>query len=478
MDVRCYGGRPGGLENAMFRKPKAASVHTEPPQDPCETTVPSAAVADAVARLSRHEYAEFLADETAAGRLLAPAARAVHDRFERVFMGIVDAWVRQTAPMMAVAGLKRDMQSLEERSHAMAAAAEEMSASVQEIAKTSDGVAGEATQANAAVSASATAVERGVSLIASTAHSVDSLTERMQELGRASTQIDEILELIEAIAKQTNLLALNATIEAARAGEAGRGFAVVAGEVKALAKQTTEATEEIRNRIGTLQTGVDSIREGLADSVAHVTESAEVIGEAGNHITTVRGQVDTVSRRMSEISAILQEQVAATEEITGGVALSAKMADQAIAAVDTLSGEVDQSSQMVRDQLAEFSEHPDARAMLQLAKSDHASFKKRVIDSITGRDNWKAHEVPDHHNCRLGKWYDKQSDPSITGLPAFRRLVEPHKRVHEAGRLVLEHAANGDIDAAFQKALELDSASVDVIAGLDAVYQTLGDGQP
>ena len=77
-------------------------------------------------------------------------------------------------------------------------------------------------------------------------------------LGANAVQIGKVVELIQGIAAQTNLLALNATIEAASAGEAGKGFAVVAGEVKELAKQTAQATDEIRQRVLSIQQGTGS----------------------------------------------------------------------------------------------------------------------------------------------------------------------------------------------------------------------------
>src|SRR6185369_12057360 len=90
--------------------------------------------------------------------------------------------------------------------------------------------------------------------VATTAVTVaESTTATVTKLGASSVEIGEVIKVITSIAAQTNLLALNATIEAARAGEAGKGFAVVANEVKELAKQTAEATEDISHKIGAIQ---------------------------------------------------------------------------------------------------------------------------------------------------------------------------------------------------------------------------------
>jgi methyl-accepting chemotaxis protein len=131
-------------------------------------------------------------------------------------------------------------------------------------------------------------------------------TERTDDIFRslaASTQeIGAVVVLITGIANQTNLLALNATIEAARAGEAGRGFAVVAGEVKALAQQVAQATENIRGQIDLMQ--------------ASAQDAARVIGEVG---TTVR-EIDQAS---ASIAATVEQQQVATHEIAANVAVAA-----------------------------------------------------------------------------------------------------------------------------------------------------------
>lgn len=110
----------------------------------------------------------------------------------------------------------------------------------------------------------------------------DAIRESEQELGLLRGEIDKVARVaqqIEAIAKQTNLLALNATIEAARAGDAGKGFAVVAGEVKALARQTSQATTEIAETLRTLgnqaermathaKTAIDVVEGAIAEARA------------------------------------------------------------------------------------------------------------------------------------------------------------------------------------------------------------------
>jgi methyl-accepting chemotaxis protein len=124
----------------------------------------------------------------------------------------------------------------------------------------------------------------------------------VQELDEAAARIGDVVKLITDIAEQTNLLALNATIEAARAGEAGRGFAVVAGEVKALAGQTSRATEEIGAQITGMQRATQR-------SIATITAIEQTIREIGN-----------IS---SAIAAAVTEQGAATQEIARSVETAA-----------------------------------------------------------------------------------------------------------------------------------------------------------
>ncbi len=121
---------------------------------------------------------------------------------------------------------------------------------------------------------------------------------QVQSLAEAATKIGDVVKLINDIASQTNLLALNATIEAARAGEAGKGFAVVASEVKSLANQTARATEEIASQIKSIQ----GATQGAVAAIAAIT-----------------GTIDQISEISAAISAAVEEQGAATQEVTSNI---------------------------------------------------------------------------------------------------------------------------------------------------------------
>lgn len=159
----------------------------------------------------------------------------------------------------------------------------------------------------------------------------------MNELGNASQEIGQVIKVISSIAQQTNLLALNATIEAARAGEAGKGFAVVANEVKELAKQTAEATEDIISKINNVQSNSDL----AVESIAGVNQAIDQVSEISIRTAS---SVEEQSATANEVSRIIEESRVAVEGVAtviAGVneaaAQSAAGAEQTLAAASELS---------------------------------------------------------------------------------------------------------------------------------------------
>jgi methyl-accepting chemotaxis protein len=138
-------------------------------------------------------------------------------------------------------------------------------------------------------------------------------TATVNRLSEAARRIGDVVKLITDIAEQTNLLALNATIEAARAGVAGKGFAVVASEVKSLANQTAKATEEISTHIGEMQhTTDDAVQaiEGITRTIGSISESAATIATA----------VEQQGAATREITQAVQQAADGTSEVSGTMA--------------------------------------------------------------------------------------------------------------------------------------------------------------
>ena len=227
----------------------------------------------------------------------------------------------------AIDGMRSNAGVLTHASEDMTAASHVMSANAEETAVQSNVVAAAAEQVSRSVQTVATASEEmaaSVREVARQAHQAARVaTDGVQmaetanasviKLGEGSKNIGNVVKVITSIAEQTNLLALNATIEAARAGEVGKGFAVVANEVKELAKQTSQATDEISQRIETIQNDINA-------TVKTIDEVSSVIKQMSSIQTTIAGAVEQQTVVSQEIGRNLTEAARGTSEIARNIA--------------------------------------------------------------------------------------------------------------------------------------------------------------
>ncbi|HKP98365.1 MAG TPA: methyl-accepting chemotaxis protein [Fibrobacteria bacterium] len=198
---------------------------------------------------------------------------------------------------------------------------EEMSASIREISKST--------------SESVRVAESAVKMAEST--NVD-----VTKLGAGSEEIGEIINLITSIAEQTNLLALNAAIEAARAGEAGKGFAVVANEVKELARETAKATQDIKRKIGAIQ----SSTKGAIESISEIGNIIRQISDIQN---TIASAVEEQTVTTNEIAKSVSEAARGSGEITNSISGVAQAAQSTANGASDTKKASEELSKMLSD---------------------------------------------------------------------------------------------------------------------------------
>ncbi len=233
---------------------------------------------------------------------LSTLAGQTADKSDRV-SGSAETMNRNMASMAAA--MKESATNI----NLVSTASNEMNSTIDEIAKNAENA-------------------RGVSSEAVT--QVKTASKNMMELDNAARKIGQITEIITGISEQTNLLALNATIEAARAGEAGKGFGVVANEIKDLAHQTANATDDIKQQISDVQTNAK-------------TTISEILG--------ISKIIETINEIVAAIATAVEEQSAVTREISGNIAQIAKgvsevntTVTQSSVTVTEITGEIEEVS--------------------------------------------------------------------------------------------------------------------------------------
>ncbi len=173
------------------------------------------------------------------------------------------------------------------------------------------------------------------------------------QLAESADQINEVVDLISQIAEQTNLLALNATIEAARAGDAGKGFAVVAGEVKNLARQTGEATDDIAGRIRDIQ----KVTNDTVDSIQSISQTISDMNAIATEIAGGMEQQEATTREMAGNAASAARDTQKTHESVSRVADITSQTREASDSALERAGEISERADQLQKQVNQFLDH-------------------------------------------------------------------------------------------------------------------------
>ncbi|WP_052263280.1 methyl-accepting chemotaxis protein [Geobacter pickeringii] len=399
-------------------------------------------------------------------------ARSLNEMINKIFasinhvVSIVDT-VKEKAEQTALATREQSLQASQ-----IATAAEEMSQTINDVA--GNAVVASETSAEAMKTAleGKERADGAVETIERVHNATAGLSAMIDRLNGSAAEIGDIVTVINDIADQTNLLALNASIEAARAGERGRGFSVVADEVRKLAERTIKATAEISAKIGTVQKESELTRRSMSEASGEVGRATEYIREVGaslRHIldeaSTARDQITRIATAVEQQSATAQEMAQNIEKTSASAAAMERMSTEVKDAVYRLSG-IDEE---IRNSTVGFKTEVSGLLMLELAKTDHRIFVNKLGSCLNGGKKIDVGQIPDHHTCRFGTWYDGEGKTLCGAAPSFRAIDAPHERIHALAREAATACNSGDKARAGKIYEEMEEISGTIVTLLDHI---------
>ena len=269
--------------------------------------------------------------------LLALEAAAIHDS-EGNYEAPMISWRVITQEVTLARSVSDVVDVIASAATELQATAEQLATNATDTSGKSGAVAAACEELGASIREIGTQVQRAADITGNAVNEAKQSSELLNGLADSVGQIGDFVKTIQEIASQTNMLALNATIEAARAGEAGKGFAVVA-EVKALANQTANATDQITRQIATVRGSTEA--------------AVKAIGDVSETITTIN-EVTTA------ISSAVEEQSAATMEVNSNVVAVSESTDDTgrmSSELEKAAAELAQQSEAVKQKVQDFMEH-------------------------------------------------------------------------------------------------------------------------
>lgn len=348
----------------------------------------------------------------------------------------------------------------------IATAAEEMTQTINDIARnaaaaadTSNNAMSTAQQGKDVADGAVETVNRVYTCTVDLASSIETLNNRVGEIGN-------IVTVIKEIADQTNLLALNAAIEAARAGEQGRGFSVVADEVRKLAERTIRATNEISGKITAVRADSESTSKSMEDASAEVSRATEYIRQVGDSLNRIVESVKGVSDQITHIATAVEEQSSASEEVKQNIDKTSEIAREMEDMSRNVMTEINKMTgitEELRGMTAGVKTRSGALVMIHIATNDHKNFVGKIHSHLANEARLEPDKLPNHQTCRFGKWYYSQGREICGNLPSFGRIEPVHEKVHKVAKEAVAKTNSGDAGGANRLFKELETASGDMI---------------
>lgn len=229
-----------------------------------------------------------------------------------------------------------------QRTHSLATATDEISSRLTELSNTTNTLRAQSSDTYQSAKSGADTIKTVLSSISDTVNIVTTTSHQLNELGRLSKNIDNVIAMINDLASQTNLLALNAAIEAARAGEAGRGFSVVADEVRALAEKTVDATSKITDIVNTIQQSTQT----AISTMENGQDNLKIIGDNGSKAEEAMRDIEhnamTGSHSTDSMAAAIQDVASTALQMSKEMEQIAQQLNQDTGSIDVLADKTKQ----------------------------------------------------------------------------------------------------------------------------------------
>lgn len=417
----------------------------------------------ALQALIKQDYSYCLDGEGEVFDLLRKLTSTLQEKSQNDMRAVVELSVEANETATFSAQMFHSLRKVDSQAQIIAAAGEELTATVREIGAYGENIFKQSEEAEQASVDGEASYKNVVKKMNEITDAVSATSSRITNLNILSDNIADILETIKKISSQTNLLALNATIEAARAGDAGKGFAVVANEVKILSGQTAQATEQIADIIQNLRDEMSSIMQSMDKRSQAVSEGKDSIADLSQKINVIHKKIEGVTDDTRNISHTLQEQAQAADEVSNGISSIAISSQKSVEGIEHIVDSMTTVETLITAQINSMAQLDVPGKIVMLAQSDHVLWKKRLANMIVGKDGLNASELADHHSCRLGQWYDSIDNADYLDNENFQALVKPHEKVHAHGINAVKLFNDGKIEEALEEIELVENYSKNVL---------------